>query len=122
EKNQVKFVQCLECTALHSVAEGDEIFIRQGITTDEDLKEAMKKLDIRKYSDIHLAYTGNQLVMQMNVVDENKLVDWSGEYKTPYKAHNSSQWVFGIGAEAGQFISTSPMPAAQGGRINFGQR
>jgi hypothetical protein len=122
ENTTVKFVQCVECTALHSVAEGDEIFIRQGITTDDQLKETLKKLDIRKYGDVHLAYTGDQLVMQMNVVDENKMVDWSGEYKTPYKAYNESQWMFGVNAEAGAFQGGNNMPSAQGARVSFGQR
>lgn len=122
EKATVKFVQCIECTSMHSVAEGDEIFIRQGITTDEQLKNTLKKLDIRKYGDVHLAYTGDQLVMQMNVVDENKMVDWSGEYKTPYKAYNQSQWMFGVNAEAGAFQGGENMPSAQGARLSFGQR
>lgn len=122
DRSEIKFVQCIECTALHSVAEGDEIFIRQGITTDDQLQQTMKKLGIRKYSDVHLAYTGDQLVMQMNVVDENKLVDWSGEYKTPYKSYSDSQWVFGVGAEVGAFQGGGSMPAAKGVRVVAGQR
>lgn len=122
DTSEIKFVQCVECTSLHSVAEGDEIFIRQGITTDEQLQETMKKLGIRKYSDIHLAYTGDQLVMQMNVVDENKLVDWSGEYKTSYRSYSESQWLLGIGAEVGSFQGGNNAPAVVGARASIGQR
>ncbi len=122
EKTPVKFVQCIECLSLQAVAEGDEIFIRKGITDDTQLQATMGKLGIKKYSDINLAYTGDQLVMQMNVVDENKLVDWTGEYKTPYKAYDDSQWQLGFGAEVGAFQGGASLPAAKGARITAGQR
>jgi len=122
KETPVKFVQCVECTSLHAVAQGDEVFIRKGITDDTQLQKTMKELDIRKYSDVHLAYTGDQLVMQMNIVDENKMVDWSGEYKTPYKAYDDSQWILGIAAEVGAFQGGEDIPAAMGGRIIVGQR
>ena len=122
QKTPVKFVQCIECLSLQAVAEGDEIFIRKGIADDNQLQATMGKLGIKKYSDINLAYTGDQLVMQMNVVDENKLVDWTGEYKTPYKAYDESQWQLGVGAEVGAFQGGGAMPAARGARVSAGQR
>ena len=122
QKTPVKFVQCIECLSLQAVAEGEEIFIRKGIADDNQLQATMGKLGIKKYSDINLAYTGDQLVMQMNVVDENKLVDWTGEYKTPYKAYDESQWLLGVGAEVGAFQSGGNMPAARGARATVGQR
>jgi hypothetical protein len=122
QKTPVKFVQCIECLSLQAVAEGEEIFIRKGIADDKQLQATLGKLGIKKYSDINLAYTGDQLVMQMNVVDENKLVDWTGEYKTPYKAYDESQWQLGVGAEVGAFQGGGAMPAARGARVIAGQR
>ena len=120
-RTPVKFVRCLECLSMQAVAEGDEIFIRKGITNDKQLKKTLSNLGIRKYTDINLAYTGDKLVMQLNVVDENKLVDWSGEYKTPYKAHENSQWLINIGAEVGSY-SDNDIPSAKGARVSVGQR
>ncbi len=116
----VKFIRCLECLSLQAVAEGDEIFIRKGITDDKQLKDVLNKLKIYKYTDINLAYTGDQLLMQMNVVDKNKLVDWSAEYRTPYKAHEESQWMLNISAEVGAY--QGDLPSTKGGRISIGQR
>lgn len=121
-KTPVQFVQCVECLSLHAVAEGDEIFIRKGITDDAQLRDTMSKLGINKYSDINLAYTGDELIMQVAVVDQNKLVDWSNEYKTPYKAYDDSQWELGAAVAIGTFQGKGNIPAAQGAKINFGQR
>lgn len=119
KRTPVNFVQCIECLSLHAVAEGDEIFIRKGITDDVQLQKTMNKLGINKYSDINLAYTGDELVMQVAVVDKNKLVDWANEYKTPYKAYTDSQWEFGIG---GQVASLSGLTSTTGVSTHLGQR
>src|SRR5690606_9878564 len=102
-------------------AEGDEIFIRKGIADDAQLQDVMKKLDIRKYTDVNVTYTGDQLVMQVSVVDENKMVGWSEEYSTPYKAYHDSLWTLSAGVEVGSF-QKAEMPGAMGGRIEIGQR
>jgi hypothetical protein len=122
KENPVKFVQCIECVSLHAVAEGDEVFIRKGVTDDKQLKKVMKKLKIRKYSDINLAYTGDQLVLHASLVDKNKLVNWSGQYTTPYKAYDDSQWVVGVAAEVGAYQADKTIPAAKGSRVTVGQR
>jgi hypothetical protein len=122
KEHPIKFLQCIQCVSLHAVAEGDEVFIRKGITDDKQLKTVMKDLDIRKYSDINLAYTGDQLVLHASLVDQNKIVDWSAQYKTPYKSYDDSQWMMGIAAQVGAYQGDGQIPAAKGGRAAVGQR
>lgn len=122
QSTPVKFVRCMECLSIQAVAEGDEIFIRKGVTDEKQLAETMTKLGIRKYADVNLAYTGDQLVMQMSVVNKDRMVDWSGEYKTPYQAYHDSQWLLNVGLEAATFQGEPELPSTKGVRVYMGQR
>lgn len=118
--NPVRFVQCQECLTVHAEAKGDEIFLKQGITDDAELKAVMKRLSIRNYSEVNLAFTGKQLVMNMSVYDDNKLVVWSNQYQTALKKGKGSDWTAGVFGELAKF--SGDLPAASAGRAFLGQR
>ncbi len=117
----VRFVQCIECLTVRAEAQGDEVFIKKGITDSKELNATLDRLGVRQYSDVNLTYGGRFVSLQMSMVDKEGNVSWSKEYRTPYNNANDSQWMLGAGIEAVSF-SDSKLPSPKAARIYFGQR
>jgi hypothetical protein len=117
----VRFVQCIECLTVRAEAEGDEVFIKKGITDTAELNSTLERMGVRKYGDVNLTYGGKFVSLQMSVVDRDGSISWSQEYKTPYNAVNDSQWMLGAGIEALAFMNPD-LPTPQAARLYFGQR
>ena len=118
----VKFVQCLKCLKLRAVAEGDEIFIKKGITDEKELAEVLKTLNVRKYADINVTFAGRNLVLHASIKDKNGISEWVKEYKTPVGSFNDSQWVIGAAFQSPSFVGNAAMPSPKTVMVYAGQR
>jgi len=81
EKAGFNFVQCRKCTVLRAEAEGNEIFIKKGITDHQELKRIARTYGASSYTEAALVYTGTQLKLAVNIYGlEKKDVLWSKTY------------------------------------------
>lgn len=117
----VRILQCLECLSVKAEAQGDEIFIKKGVNSKQEMEQLLQKMNVRNYGDINITYAGRYLVLQMSVVDKDGVVEWANEYKTPIGAYNDSQWIMGASVDGIAFMD-SKFPSPKGARIYLGQR
>lgn len=121
EQTPVRILQCMKCLAVRAEAQGDEIFIKKGISDKAELAAAMKDLGITKYADVNLTNAGRYLILQMSVVNQDGIIEWSKEYKTPMSAYNDSQWIIGADVQSLSY-SNADFPSSQAFHAYVGQR
>jgi hypothetical protein len=120
-KSDVRFIQCVECLSLKAEAQGEEVFISKGIASEDELKRVLKDLSIQTYGDVNLAYSGRSMALQVSMLDADRTVRWTKEYKTPASSFNDSQWQVGASLEAMSFMKEG-MPSPGSARTYVGQR
>lgn len=120
QKNQspVKFVQCLECLTLKAVTDGNDVVLKKGIGSDQELQATLANLGIKNYAEVNLAFSGQYLAMQMSVYDANKETTWAKEFRAPYRPHR--QWTAGINLGAVGHLK-SGLGMSSVATINIGQ-
>jgi hypothetical protein len=117
----VRVIQCVECTSLRAEAVGDEVFIKKGITDENELRAVLRDLDVKTYGDVNLTHTNRSMRLQISMLDADSTVRWTREYQTPTSSFSESPWQVGGGIEAVNY-SDSALGSPGAVRAYVGQR
>lgn len=75
------FVVCKECLAVRAETDGDQILLKKGVDSQEQMQKIASTLRVSSFADTNLTYTGTRLVLQINVFNtKNGELRWSRSY------------------------------------------
>ncbi len=116
-----KMVKCMECLTVRMELSNEDILLKKGVNTREEIQELMKKYSATGWTEVTVSQIGSSLLLHIGVFTASGENVFSKEYQKPVYHIRDAGAVFSLDMN---FASPkkSSVGGLMGGRLSLGQR
>ena len=116
-----KPVKCLECLTVRMELVNEDVVVKKGVNSREEIQELLKKYSATGWTEINVSQIGDSLLFHISMFSASGEILFSKEYRKPIYQIRDAGAVFSL---AVNFASTtkSSVGGLMGGRLSLSQR